>query len=132
MARKNGKTEEKIRAAVEAEIKRNPSATVDQLWEVAKSISPAVGRLTKRQFHARYPLQIKRKLAPPRKRKARKTSGRRRAAPAKPTAVRDEVRAVFLKFASDLAAAETRKDVVKVVAGVDRYVDQALAATGKG
>jgi hypothetical protein len=44
--------------------------------------------------------------------------------------VREAVRASFLKFASDLAAADARKDLVRVVAGVDRYVDEVLKATG--
>ncbi|HKJ01215.1 MAG TPA: hypothetical protein VJ997_02135, partial [Longimicrobiales bacterium] len=91
-----------------------------------------VGALSKRQFHARYPLQVKRKLAPAKKR----TSRRRKAAPPRARAkadrapAREAVRASFLKFAQDLAAADARKDVVKVVAGVDRYVDEVLKATG--
>ncbi len=36
------------------------------------------------------------------------------------------VRQVFLQFATDIAAAEERKDLVKVLAGVDQYVDQVL------
>jgi hypothetical protein len=39
---------------------------------------------------------------------------------------------VFLQFAIDIAAAEERKDLVKVLAGVDHYVDQVLKGVAKG
>lgn len=119
----------KVMSAVEDALKANPSATVDELFELAAGINPATRDLSKRQFHARYPLQVKRKMKPARKRrrpraKAAPRAGRKQASP------RDAVRAVFLSFASDLAAAEARKDLVSVVASVDRYVDQVMAATG--
>jgi len=118
--------------AVEVALKDNPKATVDELFEIAQGVNKAVAELSKRQFHARYPLQVKRKLSPRRPRRPRKPkAGARRArkAPANGP-VRDAVRAIFLKFASDLAAADARKDLVRVVAGVDRYVDEVLKATG--
>ena len=121
----------KVLSAVEAELKKNPEATVDELFAVAQGVNKEVAALSKRQFHARYPLQVKRKLSPPRPRRPRqaKPSAKRRS---KPTdgSVRAAVRASFLEFASDLAAAEARKDLVRVVAGVDRYVDEVLEATG--
>ncbi|HSG07288.1 MAG TPA: hypothetical protein VLA36_02955 [Longimicrobiales bacterium] len=124
-------TDEKVLAAVENALRTKPAATVDELFELAKDVSPDVAALTKRQFHARYPLQVKRKLAPPRKKRA---PGKKAPAPKQRTSgtsARDSVRGSFLKFAQDLAAAEERKDVVKVVAGVDRYVDEVLKATGR-
>jgi hypothetical protein len=36
------------------------------------------------------------------------------------------VRQIFLQFATDIAGAEEGKDLVMVLANVDRYVDQAL------
>jgi len=125
-------SEDNVMAAVANALRENPAASVAELFELAKGVSPAVAELSTRQFHARYPLQIKRKLAPPRKRgPGRKKTGLRRE-PAKPadTGVREAVRTSILKFAQDLAAAEARKDVVKVVAGVDRYVDEILRVTG--
>ncbi|GMV04928.1 MAG: hypothetical protein AMXMBFR53_12080 [Gemmatimonadota bacterium] len=122
----------KVLEAVESALAKNPKATVDELFDMAKKVSGSVAALTKRQFHARYPLQVKRKQSPSKPRKARRkkaTTRRSRAAAA--TSVREAVRGSFLRFASDLAAAEARKDVVKVVAGVDRYVDEVLKATGK-
>jgi hypothetical protein len=121
-----------VLSAVQAALEKNPKATVDELFEVAQGVNEAVAALTRRQFHARYPLQIKRKLSPRRPGRPRKAkTGARRVRKAQTNGpVRDTVRAIFLKFASDLAAADARKDLVRVVAGVDRYVDEALKATG--
>ncbi len=124
--------DEGVFSAVEAELKKNPKASVDELMEIAKGVSPAIGKLSKRQFHARYPLQVKRKMSPskPGRPRTRKAAGRKRSTRGRGNGGRDAVRAVFLDFASDLAAAEARKDVVRVVASVDKYVDDVLKATG--
>jgi hypothetical protein len=110
---------------------------VDELYAMAKGISSGVGKLSKRQFHARYPLQVKRRSGPAKSKKAgRKKAATRRARPkAAATATRpsasahESVRSIFMRFASDLAGADARKDVVKVLAGVDRYVDDVIKAT---
>lgn len=147
---------EKILGMVEAALKKNPAATTEELQNQVKKKYPSVAPLTKRQFNARYVLQIKRrkpgagakkkpaaKAAPkkPRTRRAaaagkkpgRPRRARRTAAPAPaagPSVDRDEVRAQFLRFASDIAAAEARKDLVKVLANVDKYVDAVAKAVG--
>jgi len=122
--------DKKVLAAVEAALQKNPKASVDELFEVATGVDRSIAALTKRQFHARYPLQIKRKLSPRRPRRAKRTQkGSRRGRHARNDSVRDAVRATFLKFASDLAAADDRKDLVHVVASVDRYVGEVLKAT---
>jgi len=126
------KVDDKVMAAVEAALKKNPKASVDELFALAKGVSSGIGRLSKRQFHARYPLQVKRRSGSARSKKAgRKKAGARRARTQRSDvgSTRETVRGIFLKFASDLAAAEARKDVVKVVAGVDRYVNDVLKAT---
>lgn len=121
-----------VMAAVEKELKKNPDASVDELLEVATKVNSSMADLTKRQFHARYPLQVKRKLnppkAPPVKRQAPRKKSRKKAEST--GGPRDEVRQIFLRFATDLAAAEERKAVVRVVAGVDTYVDQVLETVG--
>jgi hypothetical protein len=126
-------SDDKVFAAVEAALAKNPAASVDELFALAKGINSSVGRLTKRQFHARYPLQVKRRMNPSKRRK--KAGGKTakasvRSARRATGSVRDSVRSTFLRFASDVAGAESRKDMVKVVAGVDRYVDDVLEATG--
>ena len=123
-------SDEKVLAAVEAALKKNPAASVDELFDVAKGVSAAVGKLSKRQFHARYPLQVKRRMHPAKRRRKRaKAATKGRRAAASNGSVRESVRSTFLRFASDLAGAEARKDVVKVVASVDRYVDEVLKVT---
>jgi hypothetical protein len=121
-----------VMAAVEKELKKNPDASVDELLEVATKVNSSMADLTKRQFHARYPLQVKRKLnppkAPPVKRRAPRKKSREKAEST--GGHRDEVRQIFLRFATDLAAAEERKAVVRVVAGVDTYVDEVLETVG--
>ena len=122
----------KVLSAVEAALKSNPDATVDELFAIARGVNEGVASLSKRQFHARYPLQVKRKLSPPRQRRTRAPKpGAKRGRKSADGTVREVVRACLLKFATDLAAADARKDLVRVVAGVDRYVDEVLKATGR-
>lgn len=144
-AKKNTTTSEKVMSMVEKELAENPDASVDELYDKAKKVDKSVAELTKRQFHARYPLQIKRRKSrsKPARRKKKKTSTRSKGGRTKRGAekapaprasaggssdAREAVREVFLSFASALAAAEARKDVVKVLAGVDRYVADAIQA----
>jgi hypothetical protein len=121
------KSDEKVMALVEKELKRKPDASVDELYEKAKAAQPSVGQLTYRQFNARYPLQVKRK-------KSQKSPGgnsRRGGNRSRPKASsrpsqRDEVRAAFLSFATDVLAAEDRKELVRVLVTVDTYVDRVI------
>jgi hypothetical protein len=155
-------TNDKVMALVTAELQKNPAATTEELQNAAKKKFPSAGKLSKRQFNARYALQIKRKLpaakrtaatkAPAKKAPARKATTRkapsratatkaarraaaavaaatsRRATPAASGADRDAIRQQFLRFASDITAAEGRNDLVKVLANVDKYVDAVVKA----
>ena len=125
--------DDKVMSAVEAALRDDPAASVDELFEIARGINPEMGELSKRQFHARYPLQVKRKMNPGKRRKRRrvKTATQGGAKKRGAGASREAVRSAFLKFATELAGAEERKDVVRVVANVDSYVDEVLEATGK-
>lgn len=135
------KTDEKVMRMVEQELTKNPDVSVDDLFEKAKGINSGVARMTRRQFHARYPLQVKRRKGAGRRgRKARKggkkaaakaTAGARRGR--RPRAGRDDghdaVRQVFLRFAQDVANASGQPGaLVKVLVSVDRYVEDALKA----
>lgn len=125
------KTEQKVMELVEAELQKNPGASVDELFAKAKKVSSSIGKLSLRQFNARYPLQVKRRASQKKGgRKRKKTTRRRSQARASAGNGRDAVRAAFLSFASDLAAAQERKDLVKVLADVDKYVDRAMKAAG--
>lgn len=193
-------TDEKAYAAVEEALKKNPDASLDEIWDAAKSASPAVGKLSRRQFNAKYPLQIKRRLqregaggrkrrggakkaaarkgaakkagtkkrggrkrvagtepaaeaaATPTKRRGRppggakkatkkrgaRKGGRQAAAPAAAASAgsaggvdREAVRQEFLNFATELVnAGDQPKSLVKVLSGVDKYVDRVTKAVG--
>jgi hypothetical protein len=72
---------DKVMQFIEKELKINPKATAKELQQKAKAVSEAVGKLSVRQFHAKYPLQIRRKLAP---KKPRRAAPKAKAAPKKP------------------------------------------------
>jgi hypothetical protein len=172
------KTDESAYAAVESELRRNPEATQDELWEKAKEASPAVAKLSRREFNARYPLQIKRKIlresggggtkkraAGTKKRAAgtKRRAGKKRAAKTGRGAAvavaatggrrprgrpkgsgrkavvavaaggastdRESVRQAFLTFATDVVSvADQPKNLVKVLANVEKYVDRVVRA----
>lgn len=130
------KTDEKVMAFVRETLDRSPRIKLDELFDRAKEMSAGVAELGKREFNARYPLQVKRRLALASrpegsgKKRSSGSSRSRRAAAAKGDASRMAVREVLLRFATDLAGAEERKDLVKVLAGVDRYVDDVLKGVG--
>lgn len=133
---------EKVMAWVEAELKKNPGAASGELFETAKGRFPSIASLTVRQFHARYPLQVMRKAGGgggrPKKRASRAGRKKGAAAPARRKGTRgkadkdprEAVRGVLMRFATELASAEAKADVVKVLAGADRYVDEVMAAAG--
>ena len=122
---------DKIMQLVQRELKKNPKAPSKELYEKAKKASRSVSRMSLRQFHAKYPLQVKRKLAPkkPRKPRTQKRAATPRRAPV-PEAKRQAVRAILLGFAKDLAVAEGQADTIELVRNLDKYVDQIVKAAG--
>lgn len=154
-------TNPKVMALVAASIKKSPDASTEELQRAAAKKFPSVGKLSRRQFNARYALQVRRKLPSVKRKAARKAAAKRAAAgePTPPkqakrrargtarraaaavaavgrpkskaeerTADRDAIRHQFLRFASDITAAEGRNDLVKVLANVDKYVDAVVKA----
>lgn len=129
----------KVMRYVEGVLTKKPDIELDELFHLTKKSHRSVAKLSKRQFNARYPLQVKRrralaekaadpiirKKAPVRKRAARPPS-------APSSGDRELVRKIFLQFATDIAGAEERKDLVKVLADVDGYVDDVLHGLGQG
>jgi len=126
--------DEKVMSFVEGILKKDPDIELEELFEATKKFKRSIGSLTRRQFNARYPLQVKRRRAlaekgsAPRKKKASTSTPRkpRRSIQSSTSSPRDAIRQVFLQFATHIAAAEERKDLVKVLANVDRYVDDVL------
>ena len=116
-----------VMAFVESELGKDPGAGSLELFEKAKTAFPSVAALSIRQFHARYPLQVKRRASAgkPRRRKKKAAQGR--------PALRDHdrrvaVRSILMRFATDLASADAKADVVKVLADSDRYIDELIGA----
>lgn len=120
----------KVMQFVEKSLADNPEITTSELYEAAKEVDAGVEQLSLRQFNARFPLQVKRRKshAKPGRKRTRKRRGSRLSREVEGRQ-RDQVRDIFLQFASDLSAAEERKELVKVIAQVDRYVDEAIRAS---
>ncbi len=143
-------TDAEVMSWVEGELKSNPDITVDELRAGATRLNAGIAELTKRQFHARYPLQVKRAA----RRAADAAAGikprrRRRRAPAAPAPEpaaeeapaaapapepaaeaapagidREAVRRMLFDFAADVTAAEDTSGVVGVLAAMDDYIDR--------
>ncbi len=117
MADVNGKVMDYVRD----ELQRNPGVKTEQLYTQAKKLDKNVGGLSIRQFHARYPLQIKRQLAAQRPRRRR---------PRRKGVDRGAIKAELLSFARAIMAAEGGAAIVDVIGSVDKHVDRVLAAAG--
>jgi hypothetical protein len=116
------KNEQKVMEFVEKELTSNPEQSTTELFEKAKKVDTGVAKLSLRQFNARFPLQIKRRksLAAPNRRRADAPGPGTRRSRQKQEEQQGAMREVFLRFATDLTAAEERKDLVGVLAKVDR------------
>jgi hypothetical protein len=111
----------KVMDFVREELKRNPGVKTAELLTQAKKLDKSVGALSIRQFHARYPLQVKRQLAAQRPRRRR---------PRRKEVDRVAIKKELLAFARALMAAEGSPDVIDMIGGVDKHVDRVLAAAG--
>lgn len=124
---------EKVMEMVRKELEKDPAISNESLYQKATDVDSSVKKLTLRQFHARYPLQIKRQRGSGRKRRGKKRSGRRRttrassgnrSASAGGAVDRGKVRDILLKFAGEVSAAEDKADLIEVLGGLDSYVDR--------
>ncbi len=128
---------EKIMQFVEQELDKNPEVSNEELLKGAKKISRTVTQLSPRQFHAKYPLQVKRRKAngktrPVKTAKARQVRPRQTrsvtVAPAKPVGDNEAVRRVLMRFAKDLAGADNQTQTIEVLANLDRYAGEIAKA----
>jgi len=132
---------------VERKLEANPGVTNADLLAGAREIDPSVGQLTGRQFHAKYPLQVKARLAkaaapkpkpPP---EPEVPTAEESTAPDRPSAGEDDpeapptgegdplaVRRLLLDLAKELASAESKAEVIEVMARLDDYVAQIMEA----
>ena len=122
---------------VERMLEANPGITNADLFAGAREIDPSVGQLTGRQFHARYPLQVKARLARAAAPEAKMppepevpTAEETAAADARPVETGDPVavRRLLLDLAKELASAESKAEVIEVMARLDEYVAEIMKA----
>ena len=122
---------------VERTLEANPGVTNADLFAGAREIDPSVGQLSGRQFHAKYPLQVKARLA-----KATAPKPKTPPEPEVPTAEEPTapdlssagegdplaVRRLLLDLAKELASAESKAEVIEVMARLDDYVAEIMEA----
>ena len=122
---------------VEATLEANPGIKNADLFAGAREIDPSVGQLSARQFHAKYPLQVKARLAraaapEPRTRPEPEVpTAEESAAPEAPSAGAGDplaVRRLLLDLARELASAESPADMIEVMARLDDYVVEIMEA----
>ena len=122
---------------VERTLEANPGIANADLFAGAREIDPSVGQLTGRQFHARYPLQVKARLAraaapetktPPEPKVP--TAEETTAADATPVKEGDgvAVRRLLFDLAKELASADSKAEVIDVMARLDHYVAEIMEA----
>ena len=122
---------------VERTLEANPGIANADLFAGAREIDPSVGQLTGRQFHARYPLQVKARLARATAPEAKAppepevpTAEETAAADAPPVETGDPVavRRLLLDLAKELASAESKAEVIELMARLDEYVAEIMKA----
>ena len=132
-----------VLAYVARVLKRNPDVKNAELFAGACEIDASVAELSPRQFHAKYPLQVKRRLAAAEAPKAvarvvaepAPAAAPAPAAPAPPPAAPSvgdgdaaAVRGLLLSLVRELANAQTQADTIEVMARLDGYVDDVMQA----
>jgi hypothetical protein len=115
---------ERVMNMVRDEIQKRPEITSPELFEKAKKLDRGIRSLSARQFNATYPLQVRRTMAP-RRRRARGVGARARTG-----AGRERMRAVLLDFARTVAGAQDRGALVEVIGNLDQWIDR--LASGRG
>ena len=109
---------ERVMNMVREEIQKRPEITSPELFEKAKKLDRGIRSLSARQFNATYPLQVRRTMAP-RRRRARGVGARARSG-----AGRERLRAVLLEFARTVAGAQDRGALVEVIGNLDQWIDR--------
>ena len=122
---------------VERTLEADPNVSNADLFAGAREIDPSVAELTARQFHARYPLQVKARLARAAAPKP-KTPPEPEVPTVEETAPEDApppqagdpvaVRRLLLDLAKELATAESKAEVIEVMARLDDYVAEIMEA----
>jgi hypothetical protein len=125
---------DRVKDMVRRALVTNPSVRNQELFDRAREIAPSVVEgLTLTQFHARFRLPILRnemaKRPEPAERKRRRRPRQPEVAVTSGRSLRLELRDLFVRFAVDLENAQSRSDLVRVVAGIDAYIDEVVRIT---
>jgi hypothetical protein len=135
---------DRIMDMVRKELEKDPGIENKELYAKASDIDESVEDLTLRQFHARYPLQVKRQMAQDsggakKKKKRKKKSGTSRKGATSGGrgdgsggVDRERIRSTLLRFARDVSAAEGKAEMIDLLSSVDDYVDDIAGAVGTG
>ena len=118
-------------------LEANPGVTNADLFASAREIDPSLAGLSARQFHAKYPLQVKARLA--RAAAEAETPSEPEAPPAEETTAAADapsagagdpvaVRRLLFDLAKELANAGSQAETIEVMARLDDYVAEILKA----
>ena len=120
-------TNPQVMAMVERELAAAPDTSTSDLFDKAQAMNPAMKELSIRQFHARYPLQVKRlkSLAEGGGRRRKKRARKRATASGARSAGSSRVlQGVLLQFARAVSEANDRGPtaMLEFVANLDEWV----------
>lgn len=128
-----------IMEMVRQELSDDPDAENKDLYAKAKKIDPSVDDLSLRQFHARYPLQVKRKMAQSRRDRQKSRGAKKRTdgsgsggSGGSGAVDRETIRSTLLRFARDVSAADGKAEMIDILSSVDDYVDDVVDAVDAG
>lgn len=110
---------ERVMEMVEEALREDPDVSNEELQERASEIDPRIGELSARSFNARYPLQVKRKLASEREEETSDATGDQEE-------LRSATRQALLDFAKDYTGAGDRGEAIDVIRNVEKYVKRVL------
>ncbi len=131
-------TDPRVMEMVREQLGRERPPPLAALYGRAVRINPEIRKLTPRQFNARYPLQVRRRM----RARAARRSGRSRAtsgnggqpassiSEASSAELRGRLRAILWAYARLVAAAGTKAELVAAVSAADRFVDDVVEAYG--
>jgi len=121
---------ERVMGFVTKALLEEPEPPVGELYERARTLDPGVAGMSLREFNARFPLQIRRReaLERPGRRKSMRSKALRQRKAADEDRRRAAVRGVLLRFAVELSEADGPAELVRVMAGLEAWVDETVAA----
>lgn len=121
----SGDVRERVFEMIEEALEEDPEISNEELQERAAEIDPAIGDLSARSFHARYPLQVKRQMTADRK-EAQGEEGDETEESTGRADLRAAARETLIDFARAVAGADDRGEVIDVLTSVDEYVDRVM------